>query len=329
MSGTQHSWLTPTLATHATQSIVDNGTIPDFITYYSPFAASSLRNIQEVEIIPENSMTLYKQKGLQTREAEMIRRRLYRFNNINLIDLAETTGDSPLPFILETLESEQLDKYMVVTANPAINEMAANRLKGFVMNSGRMPKFEARQFVCEIELNPFDHLIAEALKDDDYNSTANLYLLMNSRLGNSSNPEKFLTNIYRSMQSGDYIAIAQALYKSGTEDDIAKDYMNLVSRPDCFMGLKSLGAILDPEGEIETYWSETEEFTGVRIGININRVGVFNGLDLAQNDSISLMQTARFKPESLLQLVQRVGFNIIEISMDEDEENAIFFLVKN
>jgi hypothetical protein len=321
------NWMNSNISTFIENYIFKHNEIPVHMYWYSPQMTNIWQNSYQKRIFPGgHNQILYKEKGLLCREVPFIRQRLEYFSKVNIFDVAETMGDSSLPMIFELLESENMGKYVPVTPSSSANQVAINVLKRFVANSG-LKDLNTDSIVADIEIADFKEELNQVIDRHDKDQI-NLFTLMNSRLGNSLDPERMLKNLYKSMNEGDYLAILQGLYRSGTENLLVADYKNLYDNwetPNIDPGLMDM---LAPSFRIQTYWDETEKFKGIKSKVFIDKPTTINQLEIQAEQSIIMFRSQRFVEDNLRKIITNSGFSLVDIAYDKDMDNGLFFLQK-
>ena len=316
------------LKKNAVRHLVVNHEIPKYIFGYSPLAAESAKNFILSKSFPSyNNQILHKEQTLLSREVGFIRQRLDLVSKVNIFDVAETTGNSSLPFIFELLEHDLMGKYIPITPNKAVNETAINTLKKLVKEV-LLPDFETDVISADAEVNSFKSLVLDSVdKSMSSNDYINLFLLTGSRLGNSDNPRRMLQNIYDSMCEGDCLAILQGLYRSGSQDDIISDYNSIVQNDNVLMLQKSLGHAINPGAEFEVFWDDGE-IPGLVFGIKSSSQNNILEAELKDGEMITLFRSSRFRELMLREIIIEAGFHIIDIAYDRNMDHGLFFVEK-
>ena len=301
--------------------------IPQMIFGHSPVAAEEAANFITTKMLPSDiNSIVYKEKGLLSREVSFIRQRLDRVSKINLFDVAETSGDSSLPFIYELIENDLLYKYVPVTPNKDVNDLAIEKVKDFVTQA-MLGKINYDSILADTETVDFKTQVINMSKEMEVNDFLNLFVLSGSRLGNSHKPERMLHNIYASMDEGDYLAIVQGLYRQGIEDLIVSDYQNIVDQEGSLMMQKIIAEELNPGGEHKVFWEDSAN-PGIRFGTNVQNSSSDIAKDLAQGQYINLFRSNRFKEVKLRDMILKAGFSFVDIAYDKNMDHGLFFLEK-
>jgi hypothetical protein len=322
------NWVNVNLANQIARNIHQKSEFPDIVTFYSPDVAQSMSNSMEWEILPsDENRLLHSSKGLLSRDAEFIYKRLDRFSKVNLIDMAETTGDSSLPLILELIQGEKMSKYIPATPNQTINDLAIRRLRLFAINIRSSLK-SSESIIADLEVSDFKTLALDALRSDEMEDTGNLFIMMNSRLGNSPNPQLMLKNVYNTMSQGDFFVLLQGIYRSGSEDILASDYGNLYTTPGSFIVAKSILTQFNPEPEYISYWEDSDKFMGVKVKVKVAQDISIAGAEIATNQEIDVFTSHRFDESRLKNMLKTTGFKIIDVAYDETMDHGLFFMEK-
>lgn len=307
---------------------LNNGSeIPQMVFGYSPVAAEEAANFISTKMLPSDiNSIVYKEKGLLSREVNFIRQRLDRVSKINFYDVAETSGDSSLPFIYELIEADLLYKYIPVTPNKEVNDLAIEKVGDFVTQA-MLGKIKYDSILADSEVVDFKTQVIDISKEMQIDNFLNLFVLSGSRLGNSHNPERMLQNIYSSMNEGDYLAVVQGLYRQGIEDLIVSDYQSIVDQEGNLMMQKIIAEELNPGGEHHVFWEDSIN-PGVRFGTKVQKNENGLGKDLADGQYVNLFKSNRFKETELREMILKTGFSFVDIAYDKNMDHGLFFLEK-
>lgn len=317
----QLPWLTPTIVTSAAHMLSVQKELPRRIPEFAP-DISNLDESYNTKILPDLSQIISSEMSLLQQEIEIIYQRVSGYENFNVYDLCVTNGISTLPFILELLQRDQLKKYIPVTGNPHMNTHAINNLRAFTLMS-TLPPFEAQSILHEPEFGNFRDQVISVQGDRE--TTANLFILMSSVLGNYVHSQALLKNIYDSMGKGDYLAVIQGVFKSGSEDLLVADYTNLLTH---MRDTQDIARVLNPDAQFKTYWDDRENQTGVKIAITIDEPVLFGQAQFDSGDEITIFRSRRFTSVELENMFHAVGFQTISISFDSTANSALYFVTK-
>ena len=309
------------IATH----LAIHSEIPDFLYWYSDKIVESFGAFSEKRLVPTDSNShIFNEKGLFSREISPLRTRLDRFTKINVFEISEVIADTCLPLIFELAENRKLGYYVPVSGQAKLNEMARDRILD--LNEQCNFKIQSQIITVEPELFSFKAQINDVVRNQNTNF-ANLFVLAGSRLGNSINPKQYLKNIYDSMSEGDYFSILQAIYSPGNEADIVLDYEEIMID----QSNSGLDDLLDetvfPSKKMYFKWDE-EKVNGVRVYSKADKDGEIFGTEIKEGQEITRFRSTRFPEMVLRKMFKEIGFKIIDISFDEHENYALFFLEK-
>lgn len=323
-------WLPSHMATYAGTSLYEYREFPDICLYYNPLAGEAMQNYYSLEITPGNgNEILHRQKEVQSNATQYMSKKFEEFSRVNLIEVAEPFGDGALPLLLDAFDKKKLGSYIAVSPDKGINDAAIGFLKRIGMDFYGKLQTHA-DVVVEVESNTFGIQIRDALGSSYDSTTVNVFTLMNSRLGNSPDPRLMLKNIYDSMETGDYFALQQGIYRSGSEERLVRDYTTLFSTPNVFVGAKEIGSSLSPEQDKQSmfrvYWDE--DFSGVKAYVTPDRDVSFLNVDLKAGEKIDLFRSKRFQETELKNILKLTGFKIEGVFFDSDEDNALYILKK-
>lgn len=326
-------------AVHDLRTLVE---IPSWVYDYSPRGPETWGNEHDYKGVDGtvNLAMLRQERELMNSEIGFINKRLENFDRINLFHLWESTGRDALPFILEFLEDERMGIYTSVLSTSLQNRYAINRLKSFVIEA-RIPPFLTESVVVNLQFNTFEWGVKEIKEKSkqmiqthketkgEKLSLANVYLLLNSSLGNSLNPKQLLKNIYESMDSGDYLVVIQGIYQSGSENSLVSDYTNWINQDNLFLIHKDITSYFTEDPRIHVEWDKRGEFNGVKGYIDAERPSTLFGIDVAEKQRLTVFRSARPTLEELEHMFHiDIGFHSIGINFDSTHDNALFILRK-
>jgi uncharacterized SAM-dependent methyltransferase len=314
-------WLTPNLVHSANHTLSTLKELPRRIPEFAP-DLSNLDESYNNKILPDISKVTSSEMSLLQQEIEIIYRRIEGYQNFNVFDVGFTNGISTLPFILELLQQNQLNQYIPVTGNPQMNKHAITNLKAFSLMSV-LPNFKTSSILHEPEMSSFrDEVVAV---QGDREKTANLFVIMSSVLGNYINPQQILKNVYDSMGTGDYIAVVQGVYKTGSEDLLIADYTHMLT----FMrDTQDIARVMNPDAQFKVFWDDQPDHQGIKISFNIDEPVLFGQSQFDTGEEITLMRSRRFTTHELEKLFTDTGFHTVSISFDSTENSALFFASK-
>jgi hypothetical protein len=319
---------------HLTESLHSFAELPDWVSYYSPMALDSLNfELDYAALASDFNQVIHSKHNLFSNHSSFIFKYLERLDKVNVFDLMETKGLNTAPLMLDLIENNQLGYYVPVTSNPLLNDFAINNVQDLLAGLG-LARIQTASIQADIHIKSFQTEVLKITKAGQKDFRKNLFLLLNSSLGNSIEPERMLKNISDSMNSGDYLLVVQNIYRSGQENTIANDYKNLLyGSKDSFSAGKetilNINPELDVENDISVKWVETDEFRGVKFLFKIFKETDFLGLELKANQEITMFRSQSFKEERLKNMFRKAGFRILEISYDDLENTAMFFMQKN
>ncbi len=316
------------LKKNAVRHLMVDHEVPKYVFGYSPLAAESAKNFILSKSFPSHdNQILHNELTLLSREVSFIRQRLDLVSRVNIFDVAETTGNSSLSFIFELLEHDLMGKYIPITPNTDVNDIAIDTLKKLVKGM-LLPDFETDSIIADAEINSFKSLVLDAVdKSMNINDYINLFLLTGSRLGNSDNPRRMLQNIYDSMCEGDCLVILQGLHRLGSEDAVVSDYNSILRRDNVLMLQKSIGQSISTGADFEVFWDDAE-IPGIVLGIKASSQANSLEADLKEGQMIALFRSSRFREMMLREIILEAGFHIVDIAYDRNMDHGLFFLEK-
>lgn len=314
-------WLTPSMLQQAEHSFAVLKELPRRIPEYVP----NLSNLDESytnKILADISSITSTEMNLLHQEIEIVYKRIVGYDKFNIYDVGFTTGISTLPFILELLQENALKRYIPVTANPYMNEHAINSLKAFTLMS-TLPEFKSTSILHEPELAPFRENVQKTEQKDK--TVVNLFVMMNSILGNYTNPKQVLRNIYESMGNGDYLSVVQGVYHSGSEDLLVKDYSIMLNS---MRDTQDIAKLLNPNAQFKVFWDDREGERGIKISFDIDEPVQLENSVFDTGQSITVLRSRRFGTQELERMFVDVGFTIQSISFDSTGNSSLFFVTK-
>lgn len=326
--------LEPLLARH----VKSYNEIPDFFGYYSPQIVEDFSNVYSHKILPgDKNQILHTELSLLDKAAQLAVLKLKLFDHINIFDLASTTGDGCLPLILDLLIEEKTVNYTPVTSNIKLNRFAISKIKEMVLLE-KLSGFSSDSVETELEVSDCQKEILKIKNKFDPQQSSNLFLLLDSRLGNSINPGVFLRNISNSMTSGDFLILVQSIFSPGRESYHLTDFQNLLNCPSTFEPTKEFAKLfMHPEersiDNILVQWYEGDKETDFKTPrvickVKNRRKSLFHELEIEADKEITIFRSTRFYRSYLESLILTSGLNIVEIGLDESYDNAFFFLKK-
>jgi Histidine-specific methyltransferase, SAM-dependent len=316
--------LQPNIKTALLSDLYKTREISDNYSYYSPSIAISLNEFEADKSVAP--LIIRKEKGLQADLLDYITRML-DYNKYVLFDLAETNGLSSLPFVHQLLiEEDRLARYVPVTPNPLLNRFAISNLEQYI-STVRLPEkrsLQSEYVNVDLELYNFADEALYIEKQVQEEDTGSLFLLLNSRLGNSTNPRRMLKNIYDSMSSNQYLIVLQRIYRDNIEDMIVSDYRRVLN--DAVLGIEEIAPLLSPDFNTFVRWDE--QISGVKVGITSNTDSQFEEVSIKRHEEITFFRSVSFLEEELRNLFKTTGFTIRHIVYDDCMDHGLFLLRK-
>jgi len=319
----------------ASSDLVKHKEVSNSISYYSPTISQALSIEDEIHSLPSDLNTvLYETKEVLTLRAPYIYKYLEKFDKVNFFDLVQTTGMISLPLTLQFLKGKNMGFYAPVTINNLLAQKGINVLAE-ISSLNDYQKIKAKRINADIEVHSFKNYTNQLLKEQQEElassrkklSTANIFVLLNSMLGNFLNPERVLVNVYNSMNTGDYFLIVQSLYQDNIENKIVDSYKNTFS--DTFDIIKKLASRMisnaDPNRDMIIKWDDSKDGGALKIQVKIDEPVKLSGVELNSGEIITLYRDTCFEDFRLKAMLKNVGFKTIEASYSS-EENAVLIL---
>jgi hypothetical protein len=312
-------------------SFYDNLELPDWIHYYHPNAAKGVAGFHEKKMIPSSQNTIfYKENALLLDQAEYLVQRLSHYDRVNIYEIFEVSGISSLPFTVNLLETGQLHKYIPVTVTNLHNQHAIAKFKESTLSLPQASKVKYDSLQLNIETSSFNSLVVEITSQDEQAKlrSANVFLLMNSYLGNSLYPQRILKHLYESMLEGDYLVIAQGIYTNNIEDQLVHNYSNIFAKEGMMVSEKELAKKFSSNPKLDVIWDDSEDNPGVRLAVKVEKDTQFFGIDVAEGSVVKLFRSQRFIEHNLKKMIQSVGFRLVNVTYGDDMDNGLYFAVK-
>jgi uncharacterized SAM-dependent methyltransferase len=278
-----------------------------------------------------DNQILHGEKSLMFDEAIFVKQRIAENDKINIIDLGETSGTSALPFIYELLIDDSiLGTYIPATVNKDVNRIAINNLRNYFLHSRifdpNKTEFKTSSINRNFNLENAKDLMLDVNSEYAGQRFCNLFLLLNSALGNSEDPENMMRNIIQTMTDQDYLVVIQGIYSRSSETALIQDYTKWMSDPAGWYVMRDIASIFTDKPEFKVRWNEQKN--GIQVFVETNKPSQALGVDIEEGKEVTLLRSARFTDEQLKQMFERVGFRIMNISYDDTMDNAMYFLKK-
>lgn len=299
--------------------------IPDFFTNFSDVGTKSSVNVLENSIIASSyNRSNFNAWDLITQEASILRERFKDVENIHLFEVAEAIQGATFPLTLEFFEHGNLASYTTVSSGLLANKMVLNSLKQSLQPTKN--SFSLNHFEVECEWQSFEGPVQTVL--DRNKPGLPIFLLINSRLGNSPNPRQLLKNIYDSMPHGSYLIVGQTLHRHLNEDGVTRDYQEMVDKPNLFMGNKEVASKISPNAKIEIKWQETGEFHEASAVIKNETAVIVEDVLLEAGQEISLFSSKRFLLSQIIGMFEDLDFQIADLVLGYKQPSSLFLLKK-
>lgn len=329
MQASTQKWLNLPQTQPAGHTLHTDSEIPDWLVWYHPDTTWALTKFHNERSI--NNQILHYERTLMFDEAAFIKQRIEENDVINVFDLAETSGTSSLPFVYELLADQNiLGTYVAGTLNSAANRMAVQNLQNFVLQARLMDPnketFKAETLSRNFNFEDASDIVADINTNNSSAKFCNLFLLLNSCLGNSPDPKAMLRNIYKSMFNGDYLVVLQGIQVAGKESLLVSDYHNLYENPEGVSVSRDIARIFDPSGKLNVNWNS--DWNGVQISVTNRQPNTVFGVDLEENQEITLLRSMRFEDSYLKQTFEKIGFRVVSVTYDPGMNNGMYFLKK-
>lgn len=299
--------------------------IPDFFTNFSEIGSiSSINVLQNAIVAPSYNRSNSSAWDLVAQEASILRERFKDIENIHLFEIAEAIQGATFPVTFEFFEHGNLASYTTISSGLLGNKLVLESLRQSLSSDSK--KLALNHFEVECEWSTFEGPVQTVL--DQNKPGLPIFLLVNSRLGNSPNPRQLLKNIYDSMPFGSYLIVGQSLNRNLNEDSIARDYQEVVDRPDCFMGNKEVGSLISPNSKIKMTWDETSEYRQALAKIKIEDDVFVEDVFIAAGTEISLFSSKRFGLSQIISMFEDLNFQIIDLVLGYNQPSSLFLLRK-
>jgi len=145
----------------------------------------------------------------------IIKKLAIQFNGkkINIIHLGVGNGVE-IPIIIDAFSEKNIVNYSIVDVNPATLAITEKRI------AEKFPNQKVRKFLQDIETYGINN-ICEETKEDGAEINI-IFLIANGVLFSN---DKLVTEIYRSLNEGDYFFLTLELYQNGKDKEIIKSYL--------------------------------------------------------------------------------------------------------
>ncbi|GAB4143611.1 MAG: hypothetical protein OHK0017_01180 [Patescibacteria group bacterium] len=325
MANSQYpSWMTAKYLNRIARDLQTNCEL----NFAAPIDTDSLFESLEVfytkKNIPSDANYILNQaKGLLADEASIIAHRLSTYNQINLYELADPNAEDIFPLVYELMDRRMLNTYVAAGNSNFKNEYATQKINFLTSYSGQRLNFGS--MITDLDSGSFNKntkVFKTNSQSDD--SPTNLFVLLNSTLGNMINPERALNNISRSMESGDLFMLSQAIYSPGSEDTLVSDYRNNLANLSIY---REMASVFDPGSRILTNWDD-QKIQGINISVKVEKDMELAGAELKEGQQITLLRSTRFNDAGLKKMLINASFRIISIAYDDDMNFGLYFVQK-
>jgi hypothetical protein len=285
-------------------------------------------HIHTLSMLPDRSNIIYKAKNAFIDFSSVVNKLFEHYEKVNIFDLYHTNGYTSLPLVLDLFEENRLGTYTPVTATTDMARNAIDSIREILTLSTlakRKSEFRSDMINVDIERGEFASLVKDVMNEykADYSKQVNVYTLGENTLGNMTNPEWFLQNIYSSMQKGEKLVIMQAIYRKGAEDALVDDYTKLYPE---LTKTRQLANHIAPENSPLINFDET--IGGITIDIQLHTPSKVSYLELEENRTVRIFRSTRFKIEDLHRMFKNIGFAVNLIVFDDTGDNAVILLSK-
>jgi len=329
MRTSTQQWLRDPKVQAATHLLRTEHEIPDWSVLYHPECYISSTHMIDSKAL--DNQILHGERSLMFGEATFIKQRIQESDKINIIDLAETSGTSALPFIYELLVDDSiLGTYVPATPNAQVNNVAIRNLKNYLLQSRifdpNNTEFKTASLTRNFNLEDSRDIIADISSEYRNERFCNLFLLLNSSLGNSEHPDQMLRNIYNSMTDNDYLVIIQGIYSRNSEAALIADYNSWISKPEGWYVMRDIATIFTEEPTFNVKWNEQKN--GIQVYLNSTKPASLMGVDIDEGTEVTMFRSARFEDHQLKEMFEKTGLRILNIAYDDTMNNAMYFLKK-
>jgi hypothetical protein len=304
---------------------------PDWVHYFNPTISQAHSHQDELKLIPGGVINfLHKESQLLMSQVDGLHRFINHADQVIMYDLGEASGVPVAPFVYHILESEQKLTYSPVTLSSAMNNNATRYIKNFVGNmsleTGEHMQVDYQPIVANPERETFQ---SESVLDQGEDLVVTkLFTLLDSYLGTSMTPEVLLNNIYQSMDHGDFLVLSQGVFHAGREDALLSDYRSWITAAGAWPIAKGYSKVFNPEAEFWFRWDDASEVQGVKVGFTTATDIDTPEMSLNKGTDLTMFRTMRFEYVHLLNMLKKVGVNILQVNFDESMDNALIFCQK-
>jgi hypothetical protein len=317
------------IANFASFELFKHSEVPAWIHNYHVGMLKALRYenmyLKEGSDSQEKVPFLLKTRKLVSEEAKYVAGRFAGFKNVNLINLGVDGFNDSLDLITPLLEQGKLAKYVMASQSSMINSQWVNTAQ--LLASNYNVELQGDTLEANFDMQSYPLAFSSLVPKDK--QTANLFFLGDSVLGNHINPTRVLQNIHKSMASGDFLLISQAIYKPGSEGFWMGSFINFLTLEKHFGVEKEFSQNLSPDYPTDTIWEEKNGFRGIKLRVEIQEPIKFGQVKLEEKQQVDIFRTTMFTEAELKKIAFDLEFKVLQIVYGDSMDNALLFLQKD
>jgi hypothetical protein len=303
-----------------------NKEIPVLITNHSKYSLQSFNGFNHQKFAGLNTgNSISSDLRLIMNEAEIISYRFRHSDKINLFQFSGFVFYANFPLIINFLQNRNLNSFTTISdCRPSNLESFENLKKYCSFHKYKLPLLE--EIFVEPDWTIFKEEVNKTIKK--VGNGTNIFSLSSSWLGNYSDPQNLLTNIYNSIPNNGYLIIVQYLYRGLNENQVVSEYDNIFQKPDCFLATKEIADLISQSNEFSFDWNDDPQNPGIIGRLKLNSDVEIEGVEFLKNQRIQLFTSKRFKLGHLINILEDLKFTILDITNDEKRPGAMFLLQK-
>jgi uncharacterized SAM-dependent methyltransferase len=295
-------------------------TIPLKYSYYDIGAERYVASY--LEAIQDNSSYAHAEKKLIDNIAPYIIAKMQKIELLNLVEIGTANATFQIKNILENLiQTGNFGKYISVSTSEDMLNLRAKNLSDWFGVDPVDINADLEEQVIQNEL----------FKEKPNLSTVNLYLVLEAYLGNAKNTISLLSNLRETMTPNDYLLTSVNFAK---DDSILNQKSNRISSAHDSRHtwlFKLLG--LDKHIDISFY--EYNDKTKTRVSyftmnknleLEIQINDELKTIFLERDSRITFFFSKKYDLHTYLDIFSKVGFHIEQMTLSEDEGEAVFLL---
>ncbi len=321
------SWLNDELKSLVYYYLQKDKEIPDYIGYYSPLIVEGLSTIIQSKLLPyKQNNLLYLDKIILYEESKNIAQRVSHIDYIHVVGVSGVTIESCASLLGELAIQKNLYCYTSVTPKAELNQLNIDQTKDYLQEI-KDTNLKTHQIQIEPELHSFGNLLDEP---EEGKKTHRMFLLLDSRLGNSPDPKFLLKNIAASMRKQDYLILVQELYNPGCEPLLIADYNEALLDKVYAKNDIEIANSITPNHRFLVSWFNNYhgQYQGVTLDILLKEKVQINNLIFEEGQTISLFKAITFTKSQMREIFDFASLVTVHISYDREQNLGLYILQK-